>query len=125
MATSVDLRSKLIKIRSVIKKDQMHIPHFIDQTIRSNADAFYMYQELYSMLLYLITDHVLKEKQIDLTYQKFNIQLENVSCISNVGFDLCALIRDNINFYIDMLLEEELYESMTNIQNFKNKFNKE
>lgn len=107
-------KDNLKKIRFIIRIDQQRIPTFLDQTSGSHQTNFYLYQELYSYLLFLIVDRVLNDKQIELTFQKFFFVITQLN-VSNIGIDLIRSFEFNLNDYKQLLMDDECFEAIVNI----------
>jgi hypothetical protein len=96
------------------------IPDFIDTKSLSNKNAFFEAQNLFSTLSILFKPVVLNQNRIDEVFLDFTEILETLIEIDPyVSLDYLKMMKNILNYYEGIALEEEAFEVAENIKNLK------
>lgn len=112
-----DLKQKLID-------DMVIIPHFIKTTSFLDHAVWNNMKYMNNILIDLINDKILTEKRISVIVEQYYLEMGVVYDIYDDIEKINDYYNDIMNFMLELTIEEEFYESATNIRNFTEQYKK-
>lgn len=117
MAT--DLKKVIESIRISVKKDSTLLPDFIDNQKVDNRMCQEIATDVIMKFLILFNMSVLKPHQIKNLNTDITIMIDDMILInSSIAICYFEWFKKLLEAYKELCLEEELYEAVTNINNF-------
>lgn len=116
----MELKKSTIEVRKQIYHEMTYLPKWINTTSSLHFEVWNLMGECNDLLLVLITDRIINDKNITTLVIKFDDIITSVLdvLIDDDRIKLCVYFTAMMDMIKDMCLEEERYEACSNIQKF-------
>lgn len=110
----------IYELRREIEKDMINIPYFINIKSYTDKKVYEILLEMYVIISKLTQNKILTTIRMDLIFNEFSIEVDKLVNIAanETIYLLHNQLKNDINKYISICEEFELYEIAANFKNF-------